>query len=85
MDSNKIYVMAKGREDDLIASYDFQVHVGGDYSIWLLAFGTSNRDNGVRFRIDNLDGDVWHTTYIEKGRPMWTQYLYAVRYSKLKG
>lgn len=76
--NKQVYVMARGSGGDLIASYDFQIHVGGEYSIWLLAYGTSAEDNGVKFRIDDLDDYFWHTTYIEKGIPMWTQYMYEV-------
>jgi hypothetical protein len=76
--NKQVYVIAKGRFDDLIASYEFKIHVGGEYSIWLLAYGTSTRDNSLRFRIDNLDIYLWDTTFIENGRPMWTQYMYEV-------
>ena len=81
MDNKDEYVVAKGIQGDLIASYEFRIHVGGEYSIWLLAFGTSTMDNGVTFRIDDLDNYFWQTTFIEKGRPIWTQYMYEVRNS----
>ena len=72
-------MIAKGLQGDLIASYEFQIHVGGEYSIWLLAYGTSIKDNGVTFRIDDLDDYFWQTTFIERGMPIWTQYMYEVR------
>ena len=77
--NNQVYVRAQGKHDELIASYEFQIHVGGEYAVWILSYGTSSRDNDVNFQIDNLDRLDWQTTYIDKGRPMWTQYMYQVR------
>ena len=72
-------MIASGQIGKLIASYEFVVHVAGEYSIWLRALGTSKRDNGVSFRVDNGDNYPWHTTYIDEiTRAMWAMYLYEV-------
>lgn len=76
--NKQVYVIAKGQQGNMIASYDFLVHLSGEYSIWLLAYGTHKKDNGVLFRIDNEDNIPWDTTYVENGRPMWQQYMYEV-------
>lgn len=76
--NKQVQVMANGHQSNLIASYDFLVHLSGEYSIWILAYGTSRDDNGVQFRIDNEDDILWDTTHIASGGPMWQQYMMEV-------
>ena len=76
--SKQVYVVASGLYGDLIGSYDFQIHHAGEYALWLVAYGTSPSDNGVTFKIDNLDDVHWHTFFINMGRPMWQQFVHEV-------
>lgn len=69
-DSIGKFVVANGKENDLIATYQFKVLVTTEYAIWVDSFALNNKTNGIIIRINDEESHSQNLIYNLNG-PMW--------------